>query len=417
MLESLRDEAMLKAVKTALDGHLAAYEGDYLSVTGGKTTPMRAIYQTVTAEDGTFLGAVGLFEDISEREQHEVVLRESEQRYRELFEAVSDAIFLIDNATGLILEANNAATAMYGYSREELLVRSNVDLSAEEDETERVTKKAEISSEQVVKIPLRYHRKNDGTVFPVEITGRFFTRKGQPVHIAAIRDITERKRTEDQLRKSENAVRQSEMKLRAVLDATPFPVAVVDLEDNVIGFWSRSAHTLFGHTASTASEWYRVAYPDPGYQQEVIERWKPFLEIARVSGQPVNTGEYQVTCSDGSVRICELYATFLPDNLIVTFNDITERQRVEEERLRLEERLRRSEKMEALGTLAGGVAHDLNNVLGIVVGYSEMLLDDLDESAPGRSDAMEVLKGGQRAAAIVQDLLTLARRGVQVEKY
>jgi CheY-like chemotaxis protein len=74
--------------------------------------------------------------------------------------------------------------------------------------------------------------------------------------------------------------------------------------------------------------------------------------------------------------------------------------------------LQRAEKMEALGTLAGGVAHDLNNVLGIVVGYSELLLSELDESSPAGLKAKETLKGGQRAAAIVQDLLTLARRGV-----
>jgi CheY-like chemotaxis protein len=72
--------------------------------------------------------------------------------------------------------------------------------------------------------------------------------------------------------------------------------------------------------------------------------------------------------------------------------------------------------MEALGTLAGGVAHDLNNVLGIVMGYSELLLNDLDESSSARSKATDILKGGQRAAAIVQDLLTLARRGVPSRK-
>ena len=82
----------------------------------------------------------------------------------------------------------------------------------------------------------------------------------------------------------------------------------------------------------------------------------------------------------------------------------------------LEERLQRAEKMEALGTLAGGVAHDLNNVLGIVVGYSELLLDDLDESSSARSEAMEILKGGQRAAAIVQDLLDPGEEGVPGRK-
>ena len=104
------------------------------------------------------------------------------------------------------------------------------------------------------------------------------------------------------------------------------------------------------------------------------------------------------------------------DIILSVTRDITERKRAEEERRRLEDRLQRAEKMEALGTLAGGVAHDLNNVLGIVVGYSEMLLDDSGESSPARSKAKEILKGGQRAAAIVQDLLTLARRGVSNRK-
>ncbi len=92
--------------------------------------------------------------------------------------------------------------------------------------------------------------------------------------------------------------------------------------------------------------------------------------------------------------------------------DITERKRAEEERRSLEERLNRAEKMEALGVLAGGVAHDLNNVLGVVIGYSELLLDKEDKTSAIRPQLEEIMKGGQRAAAIVQDLLTLARRGV-----
>jgi len=82
----------------------------------------------------------------------------------------------------------------------------------------------------------------------------------------------------------------------------------------------------------------------------------------------------------------------------------------------LQARLQRAEKMEALGTLAGGVAHDLNNVLGIVVGYSELLLHKTDESNPIRPHVVNIMNGGERAAAIVQDLLTLARRGVQTRK-
>lgn len=149
---------------------------------------------------------------IMTREQE--ILRESEDLYRQLFEAESDAIFLIDNETGDILEANNAASVLYGYSREQLLGMRNGDLSSEPEETARVTHGTPIIEDNIVTIPLRYHRKQDGTVFPVEITGRFFLRKGRPVHIAAIRDISERIRSDEALRESEGRVRE---KLNAIL--------------------------------------------------------------------------------------------------------------------------------------------------------------------------------------------------------
>ena len=146
----------------------------------------------------------------------------------------------------------------------------------------------------------------------------------------AVQSALVRQRVQMERKRAEGALRDSEAQLRAVLDAAPFPVALVDVEDDKIEFWSRSALVLFGHTAPTALEWYQIAYPDPDYRREVIERWKPVLEKARSSGQTVNAGEYRVTCRDGSVRLCELHATFLPDRLVVTFNDITERKRAEE---------------------------------------------------------------------------------------
>jgi len=94
--------------------------------------------------------------------------------------------------------------------------------------------------------------------------------------------------------------------------------------------------------------------------------------------------------------------------------DITERKRAEREKQRLEAQLQRSQKMEAIGTLAGGVAHDLNNILAGLVSYPELLLMDLPEDSPLRKPISTIQRSGEKAAAIVQDLLTLARRGVAI---
>jgi len=191
--------------------------------------------------------------------------------------------------------------------------------------------------------------------------------------------------------------------LESVIDATPFPIAVTDLQDDKVVFWSHSAIKLFGHTAPTTSEWYQIAYPDPDYRREVIERWKPFLEIARESGQPFNTGEYRVTCKDGSEHICELYATFLPDNLIVTFNDITERKT-------LESQLRQAQKMESIGDLAGGIAHDFNNILTSVIGYTELSLDEVEKGTHIEDNLQEIYTAGKRARDLVRQILAFARQ-------
>ena len=159
------------------------------------------------------------------------------------------------------------------------------------------------------------------------------------------------------LSEAEKILKHSETKLRSVLDATPFPVAIVDLQDDRISYWSQSATVLFGYTAPTVGEWYKIAYPDPVYRKEAIERWKPALEKAKQSGQTVNTGEYRITCHDGSVRICELYITFLEDSRIVTFHDITERK-AEESRLKesehtksmLLEKLNEAQKIAMIGS-------------------------------------------------------------------
>jgi PAS domain S-box-containing protein len=99
--------------------------------------------------------------------------------------------------------------------------------------------------------------------------------------------------------------------------------------------------------------------------------------------------------------------------LLCIGNDVTELKRAEHERKELQAQLQRAQKMEAIGTLAGGVAHDLNNILSGIVSYPELLLMDLPEGSALRKPIQTIKKSGEKAAAIVQDLLTLARRGVE----
>ena len=117
-------------------------------------------------------------------------LRESEERYRQLFEAETDAVFLVDDDTGRILEANCAAATMYGYGRDEILGLTDVDLSAEPEPTPAAIRFA---------APIAFQRRKDGSRIPAEVHGRSFTLGGRTVRIAAVHDITERLRAEQEI--------------------------------------------------------------------------------------------------------------------------------------------------------------------------------------------------------------------------
>jgi PAS domain S-box-containing protein len=196
--------------------------------------------------------------EIAERVATEEKLKESEERYKQLFEAESDAIFLIENHTGKILETNSAAETMYGYSRNELLKMKNNDLSYEPEQTINVTKTSPIAVNSVVTIPLRFHRKKDGTIFPVEITGRFFIHQGVPVHIAAIRDITER-------RKSEQALRENKEQLNFALNAVNDGIWDWRPLENFL-YWSPSYLSMLGYSQNefipSVDTWKSLLHPE-----------------------------------------------------------------------------------------------------------------------------------------------------------
>ncbi|MCL4802070.1 MAG: PAS domain S-box protein, partial [Burkholderiales bacterium] len=154
--------------------------------------------------------------DITERKRAEQKLRQSEERYRLLFEMESDAIVVVDVETQQYLDVNRAAVELYGYSREEMLALKATELSAEPEETGAILRTGGARAEVGVhRIPLRHHRKKDGTVFPVEITANFFNLDGRRIGVAAIRDITERRRAEQDRDRLEAQLRQAQ-KMEAI---------------------------------------------------------------------------------------------------------------------------------------------------------------------------------------------------------
>ncbi len=150
-------------------------------------------------------GIQGIVRDINERKRFELSLKENEEKYRLLFEKVSDAIMLIDAGTFDIKEVNQAFVGSYGYSMEEAQAMNAAELAADTGATPDSIRRSIIGSGD--NIATAWHRKKDGTVFPVEITAGSFNLKGRRMLCAISRDISERKEFEKKLQESENKFR------------------------------------------------------------------------------------------------------------------------------------------------------------------------------------------------------------------
>ncbi|MBC2715784.1 MAG: PAS domain S-box protein [Desulfobacteraceae bacterium] len=212
---------------------------------------------------------------------------------------------------------------------------------------------------------------------------------------------------------SEKALVESREKYKSILDNIEEGYYEVDLSGNIT-FSNPSLCTILGYPAAKLQG---MNFRKFCAKDHIASIFKTFIQVYR-TGQPADGIDWKLVQEDGAERFIETSISAIQDGnekpigFKGIVRDITQRIQSEKEKEKLESNLRHAQKMEAIGTLAGGVAHDLNNILSGLVSYPDLLLMKLPPDSPLKKPIQTIQKSGEKAAAIVQDLLTLARRGL-----
>jgi two-component system cell cycle sensor histidine kinase/response regulator CckA len=333
---------------------------------------------------------VAILRDITERRRTEQALRESEARFRGLFEQAADAIFVLD-ADARILDANLQACENLGYTREELTTLKLTDINTR-------ARPSDLQRGETSTLSGLYRRK-DGTTYPVEVRLALLDIGSSRHTLAMVRDVTRR-------RAAEHALRQREELLRNIITHIPCGI-----------FWKDRNSVYLGCNQQFASD-FGLATPEAivGLTDldlhETVDEAESYRESDRkviATGEPLWNFELVKTRPDG-VKL-SLMASKVPlrdttgavVGVLGVYQDVTERKR-------LEEQLRQSQKMEAIGRLAGGVAHDFNNLLTIILGNIHLLRQVSPPDVEAISLIDDIREAADRAAGLVRQLLTFSRR-------
>jgi PAS domain S-box-containing protein len=211
-------------------------------------------------------------------------------------------------------------------------------------------------------------------------------------------------------------IQESEKKYRELVENANSIIMRRDIEGNIT-FFNEFAQKFFGFTENEilGKKLEGTIFPSTKLTKIYLDNLLSLLK--HTPEKPIINENESVLRNGKKVWIAWTYRPIFDGNgdfkeILCIGTDITELKRAELDKRNLEARLQRAQKMEAIGTLAGGVAHDLNNILSGIVSYPELLLMDIPSESPLRKPILTIQKAGERAAAIVQDLLTLARRGV-----
>ena len=411
----LRDQAA-RQFQDRLEGDAVPSE-TILVTRQGQRVPVLAT-STLIVDDGRPVGVLGLISDLTPRRstenalriraEAELHLRDAEARFHGIFESapIGEAIVAPD---GRFLDVNDALCALTGYSKPELSALSFQNITHPDDLAAdvgfvRQMLAGEIRTYQMEK---RYLHKDGHTVWILLSVSLVRSDSGEPKYfISQIQDITERKRAEEDLRRLE-------LRYRTLVEQVPLAMYIRPIDLSLPNqYVSPQVVPMMGYPKElweqSADLLANILHPDD--RDRVLED----AAAVRKTGSPYRD-EYRCITPDGRIVWVQDETFRLVDEIGEPFVqgywlDITDRKNAEAERDRLREALHDAQKLEAIGRLAGGVAHDFNNMLTAIKGYSELLLSQLEPGTRPHHEAEQIRRAAEQASSLPEQLLSFARK-------
>jgi len=373
----------------------------------GEGTYLENTANPIRDAGGEIVACLEVGRNVTERKRAEEALRDSEEKTRKMFESVSDGISVID-LSGVITEVNQRTVEMHGFgSRDEILGKSAFDIVAPRDREKIARNMRQALKRGTVRDQEYTLVRSDGSEFPAELsTSVLKDSSGKAIgHITIARDITDRKQAEQALQSEKN-------KLQSLIDALEDNISIQDKDYNII---YQNEPSKANHDAQLGEKCYR-AYEG---RDKVCDNCP--VERAFKDGKS-RTSEREVVTPSGEVTYWENTANPIRDAsgeivaCIEVGRNITERKQAEEREKELQKELLLSSRLASIGELAAGVAHQINNPLTGVLGFSQRLLKKSTDQET-KQYLKRIYTEAERAAKVVQNLLTFARRRQPHKQY